>query len=119
MLGSVENCCISCAGFASTGDKVMPGNLGLWDMVAALRWFRTEAIAWRADHRRITLFGYSAGAAAVSALGMSPWGRTLFQQAVQMSGSMLCSTKTGTFVPNSTRQLAKALECPVGEFLMK
>ena len=76
-------------GFASTGDKVLPGNLGLWDLAAALRWIRAEAAAWGADGRRITALGYGAGAAAVSGLAMSPYTRQLFQQAVQMSGSPL------------------------------
>jgi carboxylesterase type B len=66
------------------------------------------------DARRLTAIGYSAGGAAISALGMSPYGRSLFHQAIQMSGSMLAPTKSGTFVANDTMELAKVLKCPNG-----
>uniref|UniRef100_A0A914HX89 Carboxylesterase type B domain-containing protein n=1 Tax=Globodera rostochiensis TaxID=31243 RepID=A0A914HX89_GLORO len=104
-------------GFASSGDKTMPGNLGLWDLLAMLRWLRSEAKAFGGDAKRVTLLGFSAGSAAISALGMCPFARDLFQQAIQMSGSILAQTKTGAPVANETKILAQQLNCPTDESL--
>lgn len=92
------------------------GNLGLWDLVGALRWIRAEVpTAWAGDRRRITLMGHGAGAAAVSALSCSPYARDLFSQAIQMSGSILAQNAVGAFVVNETMALARAVNCPIGE----
>ncbi|KAL3101961.1 hypothetical protein niasHS_003370 [Heterodera schachtii] len=104
-------------GFASSGDKTMPGNLGLWDLLAMLRWVRSEAKAFGGDARRITLLGFSAGSAAISALGMCPFARDLFHQAIQISGTILAQTKTGAPVANETKLLAQQLNCPTDDSL--
>ena len=53
------------------GDDIFPGNYGLWDLKAALRFVSTNVKAFGGDPKRITLWGHSAGAAAVSAMTLS------------------------------------------------
>ncbi|KAH7698897.1 GES-1 protein, partial [Aphelenchoides avenae] len=80
---------LSLYGFGSVGDAELPGNLGLWDQVAALKFVNENIAAFGGDPKRVTLYGCSAGAASISALSVSPNSRDLFAQAIEMSGSIL------------------------------
>lgn len=53
-------------------EKGVSGNYGLLDMIAAIKWTRRNIAAFGGDPERITLFGESVGARAVSALSTSP-----------------------------------------------
>jgi len=60
------------AGFLSSGDEHLPGNYGLLDQAAALRWVHENIAAFRGDPGRVTLFGHSVGAASVGLLMIIP-----------------------------------------------
>lgn len=62
------------------------GNYALMDMIAALKWVQANAEAFGGDAGRVTLFGESAGGAAVTRLMISPEARPLFHRAVVQSG---------------------------------
>ena len=64
------------------------GNWGLMDQRLALRWVRDNIGAFGGDRDRVTLFGHSAGAAAVSAHLVSPASTGLFSRAGVISGTM-------------------------------
>lgn len=63
-------------------------NLGLLDLVEALRWVRDNIASFGGDPDRVTIFGQSGGGAKVSMLTGMPAAKGLFHRAVIQSGSM-------------------------------
>lgn len=64
------------------------GNCGLLDIVEALRWVRQNAAAFGGDRQRVTIWGQSAGAMAVSLLMAIPQASDLFHRAIAQSGGV-------------------------------
>lgn len=62
------------------------GDFGLEDMIAGLKWVKTNIEKFGGDPSRVTIFGESAGGIAVSMLSASPAAKGLFQGAVSESG---------------------------------
>lgn len=60
------------AGFLSSGTPELPGNYGLYDMIAALNWVKVNIVHFGGDPDRVTLVGHSAGGAAVGLLSVIP-----------------------------------------------
>ncbi|XP_069690788.1 juvenile hormone esterase-like [Periplaneta americana] len=80
---------VGALGFLSTGDNAAPGNYGLKDQVAALQWVRANIAALGGDPLCVTLFGQSAGGAAVHYHMLSPLSGGLFHRAISQSGTAL------------------------------
>ncbi|CAH1782379.1 unnamed protein product, partial [Owenia fusiformis] len=76
-------------GFLSTGNNVVPGNMGLLDQKIAIRWVRDNIALFGGDPKKITIFGQSAGGASVSQHATSPTNIGVFQRAICQSGTML------------------------------
>uniref|UniRef100_A0A183BT20 Carboxylic ester hydrolase n=1 Tax=Globodera pallida TaxID=36090 RepID=A0A183BT20_GLOPA len=98
-------------GFASTGDTQMPGNFGLWDQFAALRFISENIAQFGGNPQDITLFGESSGAASASFLGLSPHSQGLFHKSIQASGSSMTAWAYNRRVIRETAKLAKVLQC--------
>ncbi|XP_047488287.1 juvenile hormone esterase-like isoform X2 [Penaeus chinensis] len=77
-------------GFLSTEDSELPGNLGLKDQTMALLWVQDNIRDLGGDPAKVTLFGESAGAAAVHFHVLSPMSSGLFRRAILQSGTSLC-----------------------------
>ena len=73
-------------GFLSIPEAGIPGNAGLLDQVAALRWVADNIAAFGGDPGQVTIFGESAGSAAVACLVAMPAARGLFHRAILQSG---------------------------------
>jgi carboxylesterase type B len=78
-------------GFLSLEDPSLgvPGNAGMKDMVLALKWVQKNIKQFNGDPRNVTIFGESAGSAAVTYLCLSPMGKGLFHKAIAQSGNAL------------------------------
>ncbi|XP_070552101.1 acetylcholinesterase-like [Ptychodera flava] len=69
------------------GDENAPGNYGLLDQLAALKWVQRNIAAFGGDADRVTVFGESAGAISVDYLLLSPMSDGLFHRAILQSGT--------------------------------
>ena len=63
------------------------GNMGLLDLVEALRWIKANAAVFGGDPDNITVFGESAGALSTCALLGTPAADDLFHKAIVQSGN--------------------------------
>jgi para-nitrobenzyl esterase len=62
------------------------GNPGMLDLVAALRWVRSNIAEFGGDPDRVTLFGESGGGAKIGLLSVMPQAKGLFCGAIVQSG---------------------------------
>ncbi|XP_032511613.2 esterase FE4-like [Danaus plexippus] len=76
-------------GFLCLRIKEAPGNAGIKDQIAALKWVKENIAAFGGDPDNITIFGGSSGAASVSLILNSKSATGLFKRAIIQSGSSL------------------------------
>ena len=67
-------------------DHEPPGNYGLQDVIAALRWVQQNIAAFGGNPHAVTIAGQSAGAISVQDLLVSPMAMGLYQRAIAESG---------------------------------
>ncbi|XP_041976379.1 para-nitrobenzyl esterase-like isoform X2 [Aricia agestis] len=73
-------------GFLCLDTSEYPGNAGMKDQVAALRWVHQNIANFGGDPNNVTLFGESAGAASVAYHLVSPMSNGLFHKVICQSG---------------------------------
>ncbi|KAG5879325.1 Venom carboxylesterase-6, partial [Gonioctena quinquepunctata] len=78
-------------GFLSTGDEVIPGNMGLKDQLLAMKWVQNNIHLFGGDPNKVTISGQSAGGASVTYHIVSPQSKGLFRGAISSSGSPFCN----------------------------
>lgn len=64
------------------GNEERPANLGLYDMIAALKWIKNYINDFGGDSENITLFGQSSGGDAIAHLMISEGTDNLFRRAI-------------------------------------
>lgn len=84
---------------SAESEKHVSGNYGLLDMIAGLKWVQKNISAFGGNPNRVTIFGESAGAAAVSILCASPLSKGLFHGAIAESGAFFAPVRAGTTGP--------------------
>ncbi|XP_058796122.1 uncharacterized protein LOC131666989 [Phymastichus coffea] len=112
---------LSSLGFMSTGDSLLPGNLGLKDQVEALRWVKKNIAAFGGDPNCVTITGYSAGSWSISLHLVSPMSKGLFHRAIASSGSAIYQELLPTNQTDLAKKQAELLGCPtdtVGNMLV-
>ncbi|XP_073821173.1 juvenile hormone esterase [Musca autumnalis] len=100
-------------GFLSTGTKEAPGNLGLKDQVALLRWVKLLISRFGGDPNSITLLGYGAGAMSITLHMVSPMSKNLFHKAIVMSGSATGQWEIPEEQLYVAQRQALLLKCPM------
>ncbi|CAG7713561.1 unnamed protein product [Allacma fusca] len=98
-------------GFLNTADGLVKGNMGLKDMTMALQWVQENIGNFGGDAKRVTIFGQSAGGAAVHYLLLTNSTKGLFSKAISQSG---VATKLWSIQPQpleSATLLAQRLNC--------
>uniref|UniRef100_A0A1B6DQ93 Carboxylic ester hydrolase n=2 Tax=Clastoptera arizonana TaxID=38151 RepID=A0A1B6DQ93_9HEMI len=98
-------------GFLSTGDDIIPGNNGLKDQSAALRWIQKNIAAFGGNPDSVTLTGLSAGGASVHYHYMSPLSQGLFNKGISFSGTALCPWTQMERGREKAFQIGKKLGC--------
>ena len=101
-------------GFLYFEQPGAPGNMGMMDQVAALKWIHSNIIFFGGNPNSITLFGESAGAASVSMHLLSPLSHNLFNRAIMQSGSATAPWAIVDKEETITRgfKLAETVGCP-------
>lgn len=97
-------------GFLSDGTK-SAGNFGLWDMKMAIHWVHDHISAFGGDPTRVTLFGNSAGGAAVMYQATNPQNKRLIHRVIAQSGSNLAHWALQRNPLNRFMQYSAAVGC--------
>jgi para-nitrobenzyl esterase len=95
-------------GLSAENDRHVSGNYGLLDMIAALKWVKRNISAFGGNPRRVTIFGESAGAIAVSMLCASPLAKGLFHGTISQSGGSFGPVRGGGGPGENVQSLADA-----------
>lgn len=96
-------------GFLCLDTEEVPGNAGLKDQVAALKWVKNNIKSFGGDANNITIFGCSAGGASTSYHLISDMSRGLFDKAICQSGVCLSEWSYGLYGRQRAFQLGKLL----------
>ncbi|KAF5277163.1 hypothetical protein FQR65_LT03869 [Abscondita terminalis] len=99
-------------GFASTGDKLAPGNNGLKDQVLALKWVQENILSFGGDPNLVTIVGYSAGGVSVAGHLISPMSRGLFHRAIAMSDTIFAQWPFEHHQFHVMQKQAQLVGCP-------
>ncbi|GBP34425.1 Neuroligin-4, Y-linked [Eumeta japonica] len=94
-------------GFLCLNTESIPGNVGLKDQLAALKWVKYNIQAFGGNPDDITLLGYSAGSFSAEVLMLSPAAEGLFHRVILESGSAK-STWLDLNGPESAKIVASA-----------
>ncbi|XP_059049034.1 para-nitrobenzyl esterase-like isoform X2 [Achroia grisella] len=96
-------------GFLCLGTKYAPGNAGMKDQVALLRWVQKNIAKFGGNPDDVTVAGYSAGSASVDHLLLSPLTKGLFTKAIPESGANTAVWSVQQDPLRNAKDYAKAL----------
>jgi len=85
----------------------IPGNFGLQDQIAGMKWVKRNISAFGGDPENITIFGQSAGAGSVMHHITSPLTVGLFQKAILQSAAGVLAPAGGNFTLEKAEQTGK------------
>nr|XP_034827860.1 esterase FE4-like [Maniola hyperantus] len=96
-------------GFLCLGTKGIPGNAGMKDQVALLRWVQKNIAQFGGNPNDVTIDGWSAGASAVDLVMLSKTTRGLFHKVIPESGSSTASFSVQIDPLATAKRVAKEL----------
>lgn len=95
------------AGITSDPVYADSGNVGMLDLVLALRWVKDNISKFGGDPNRVTIFGQSGGGAKCATLMAMPPGHGLFHRVMTMSGQQVTAAPESIATARSRDFLAK------------
>ncbi|XP_049875391.1 acetylcholinesterase-like isoform X2 [Pectinophora gossypiella] len=98
-------------GFLCLDTEEVPGNAGLKDQVAALKWIQKNIDKFGGDPNNVTIIGESAGGASAAAHMLSPMSKGLFKRVISMSGVPICDWALAFEPRRRAFALGKLLGC--------
>jgi len=96
-------------------EKDASSNVGLLDMVAALRFVKENIAHFGGDQNNVTIFGESAGGFAVASLLATPSAKGLFRRAILQSGAAHPLGMNPEAAMRAHEKLVKELGIPRGD----
>ncbi|XP_053606827.1 venom carboxylesterase-6-like [Plodia interpunctella] len=96
-------------GFLCLGTEEIPGNSGMKDQVALLRWVQDNIAQFGGNPNDVTIEGCSAGSASVDLLSVSPMAKGLFHKIIAGSGSNVATFGVQLDPVENARIYARAL----------
>lgn len=96
-------------GFLCLGTKGIPGNAGMKDQVALLRWVQKNIAQFGGNPNDVTIDGWSAGASSVDLVMLSKSARGLFHKVIPESGGNAASFSVQVDPLATARNVAKEL----------
>ncbi|XP_075989837.1 neuroligin-4, X-linked-like [Anticarsia gemmatalis] len=100
---------LNALGFLNLGVKEAPGNAGLKDIRAALRWIKENIDKFGGDAENVTVFGHGSGGTAAILLTMSESCQGLFKRIICDSGTLFSSKSFDANPIATASQVAKSL----------
>nr|XP_032514296.1 esterase FE4-like isoform X1 [Danaus plexippus plexippus] len=97
-------------GFLCLGTKDVPGNAGMKDQVALLRWVRKNIAFFGGNPNDVTLAGYSAGSSSVDLLMLSKMAKGLFHKVIPESGASTSPFSMQVDPIQNAREYAKLID---------
>ncbi|XP_055528035.1 glutactin-like [Wyeomyia smithii] len=99
-------------GFLSTLSNTILGNAAMLDVIMALQWVHDHIADFGGNPQNVTVFGQSAGAAAVSALLYSPLvPQNLFNKVIVQSGGSISTWAVDSNPKENAQDIAKHAGC--------
>ncbi|VVC88035.1 unnamed protein product [Leptidea sinapis] len=96
-------------GFLCLGTEDVPGNAGMKDQVALLRWVNQNIAKFGGNPEDVTIAGYSAGSSSVDLLMLSKSAKGLFHKVIPESGASTAAFSVQTDPIESAKEYAKLL----------
>ncbi|HEV2578913.1 MAG TPA: carboxylesterase family protein [Acidobacteriaceae bacterium] len=95
------------AGVSADPKYADSGNVGMLDLVLALRWVKDNIAAFGGDPTRVTIFGQSGGGAKCATLMAMPAAHGLFHRVMTMSGQQVTAAPEAIATARARDFLAK------------
>ncbi|CAF4915611.1 unnamed protein product [Pieris macdunnoughi] len=102
-------------GFLCMGTDDIPGNAGMKDQVALLRWVKENIANFGGDSDDVTIAGYSAGSVAVDLLMLSDMAKGLFNKVIPESGANTVAWGVQTDPMKNAKEYGKLLNFTVDD----
>lgn len=109
VIGVTFNFRVSAHGFLCLGTRDIPGNAGMKDQVALLKWIKKNIKNFGGNPDDVTLSGFSSGATAADLLSISKMTKGLFNKVISDSGASTAAFSVQPDPLKNAKEYAKTL----------